>query len=134
MNKEIFINNRKNYFSKIENNSITVLFSGRNIQRTGDQDYDFEVDKNFYYLTGIKQDGVILVLTKCNNEEKAIFNYNENWEFYHSLADLLGDKSTVLECIDCIQEYVISKTNNYLSASQDSELPLLQSFLLSFRT
>ena len=70
MNKEIFINNRKNYFSKIENNSITVLFSGRNIQRTGDQDYDFEVDKNFYYLTGIKQDGVILVLTKCNKEEK----------------------------------------------------------------
>ena len=41
----------------------------------------------------------------------------------------MGDKSTVLECIDCIQEYVISKTNNYLSAIQDSELPLLQSFL-----
>ena len=120
MNKEIFINNRKNYFSKIENNSITVLFSGRNIQRTGDQDYDFEVDKNFYYLTGIKQDGVILVLTKCNNEEKAIIFTAKNDPYFMKWFGKKLTKEEVKEISGIENVLYLEQFDNYIFSSLNS--------------
>lgn len=120
MNKEIFINNRKNYFSKIEDNSITVLFSGRNIQRTGDQDYDFEVDKNFYYLTGIKQDGVILVMTKCNNEEKAIIFTAKNDPYFMKWFGKKLTKEEVNEISGIANVLYLEQFDNYIFSSLNS--------------
>lgn len=76
--KENYCLNRSNYFKEIEDRSLTVMFSGRNIQRTGDQDYDFEVEKNFYYLTGINQSDVILVMLKNGGIEKAVLFIEKN--------------------------------------------------------
>ena len=78
LTKQNFIKNRQKYFDKALDNSLTILFSGRLINKTADEDYDFEVDKNFYYLTGINQDEVILVLLKSQNKEKAILFIKEN--------------------------------------------------------
>lgn len=64
MNKEFFIKNRKKYLEQCVDKSLSVFFSGRVIQKTADQDYDFEVEKNFYYLTGINQDNVIFAILK----------------------------------------------------------------------
>ncbi len=71
--KENYCLNRSNYFKKIEDYSLTIMFSGRNIQKTGDQDFDFEVDKNFYYLTGINQNDVILVMLKMNKSKNLFY-------------------------------------------------------------
>lgn len=78
LSKENYCKNRDNYFNNILEQSLTVMFSGRNIQRTGDQDYDFEVEKNFYYLTGINQDNVILLLMKNNDVNKAVLFIEKN--------------------------------------------------------
>lgn len=78
MQKSFFIKTRKNFFKKIESPSVTVLFSGRPIQRTADQEYPFEVNRNFYYLTGINQAQVILVLIKNNNLQEAHLFIEEN--------------------------------------------------------
>lgn len=64
MNKELFIENRKKYLKKCVDKSLSVFFSGHIIQKSADQDYDFEVEKNFYYLTGINQDNVTLAILK----------------------------------------------------------------------
>ncbi len=66
--KEFYINNRKRYYEKISNNSITVLNSGVVYNMSADEGYDFDVDKNFYYLTGINQADVNLILVKKDND------------------------------------------------------------------
>ncbi|MDD4212710.1 MAG: Xaa-Pro aminopeptidase [Bacilli bacterium] len=59
-----FVKNRKKYFDLLSNNSIAVFFSGHALPKSADQDYPFEVNKNFYYLAGITQEESILVLVK----------------------------------------------------------------------
>ena len=78
MNSVFFENNRKRYFDKIESNSMTVLFSGRETQQTGDQDYTFEVNRNFYYLTGINQPNVILCMIKGQASTRTALFLEEN--------------------------------------------------------
>lgn len=78
LTKESFIKHRDRYFEIVQDNSLSILFSGRLKNKTADENYDFEVDKNFYYLTGINQDEVILVLLKSGESKKAILFIEEN--------------------------------------------------------
>lgn len=64
MNKDTYIQNRSRFMTSIENNSIVMLFSGRPSRKTGDELYQFTPDRNFYYLTGIKEEKHIVVLSK----------------------------------------------------------------------
>ena len=66
MNKNIYKVNRDNLLNKIKDNSIVILFAGKAIQKTGDQTYPFTPNRNFYYLTGIKEEEHILVMSKIN--------------------------------------------------------------------
>ena len=66
MNNNIYKFNRDNLLDKIKDNSIVILFAGKAIQKTGDQTYPFTPNRNFYYLTGIKEEDHILVMTKIN--------------------------------------------------------------------
>ena len=68
LNSDFYKNNRKKLFSKIEDNSVVVLSSGTSYIESSDEDFDFDVDKCFYYLTGINQAHVNLILVKVNNE------------------------------------------------------------------
>jgi Xaa-Pro aminopeptidase len=67
MNKDIYIENRKRFMNSIEDNSIAVLFAGKSRPKTGDEVYQFTPGRNFYYLTGIQEEGHIVVLSKLNN-------------------------------------------------------------------
>lgn len=67
MNKNVYIENRKRFMNTIEDNSIIVLFAGKSRPKTGDEVYQFTPDRNFYYLTGIQEEGHIVVLSKLNN-------------------------------------------------------------------
>lgn len=82
MKKEFYINNRKKYIESIHEHSATILFSGVVYQRSADQDFKFSVNRNFYYLTGIDQANVILVLVKGenNNDYKEYLLVEENDE------------------------------------------------------
>lgn len=59
---------REKLIETLDNGSITILFAGVGRKRSGDQDYDFAVNRNFYYLTGIEQDNSILMLVKGDGE------------------------------------------------------------------
>ena len=78
MEKEFFINNRKKYYSLVEDNSLTIINSGYVLRQSADEDFDFEVDKNFYYLTGINQEEVIYMMLKKNNTLKEMLFIVEN--------------------------------------------------------
>ena len=78
LTKDFFKNNRKKYAELIKNNSITVINSGIVYNSSADEDFDFEVDKNFYYLTGINQAEVTLVITKIDNQAKEYLFIEKN--------------------------------------------------------
>lgn len=67
-----FTKRRQKLVERIEEHSAIILFSGAEIKSSADAFYPFVVNKNFYYLTGIKQEQSILVLTKIDGkvEEK----------------------------------------------------------------
>ena len=97
MKKEFYIKTRQNYLNLLDDNSIAVLFSGKLIQRSGDQDFQFEANKNFYYLTGINQEEVILVIVKSGKTVKEslfIEKYDE------VMSKWVGDKLTPEEATE----------------------------------
>ena len=68
-----YIINRQNLVEKMKDKSCVILFSGRVFQKSGDQDFPFEVNKNFYYLTGINQENVILMIVKSDKIKEYLF-------------------------------------------------------------
>jgi len=70
MKKEFYIKNRKRVFDKIKDNSILILFAGNAPKKTGDEEYPFTPNRNFYYLTGIDEQAHVLLLSKFNGENK----------------------------------------------------------------
>ncbi len=68
--KENFIINRKKFLDKLENNDLAVLYAGKAPVKRGDEFYPFTPDRNFYYVTGIDRENLILVMGKT---EKGCF-------------------------------------------------------------
>lgn len=55
---------RDNLFNKMKENSVAILFAGKEKICSEDEFYPFEVNRNFFYLTNIEQDNSILLLIK----------------------------------------------------------------------
>ena len=65
MNKDFFVNNRNKLFDKMEDGSLLFLHSGIAPVKSHDQSmHPFAVNRDFYYLTGIEEQDVWLVLGK----------------------------------------------------------------------
>jgi Xaa-Pro aminopeptidase len=62
VNEVLFTNNRKNFVSRIKFNSIAIFNSNDEFPRSGDQNFTFKQNADFFYLTGIDQEQSILVL------------------------------------------------------------------------
>jgi len=64
MNKDFFISNRKKFAERMEDYSTAVFFSGKAPRESADQEYEFSVDRNFFYLTGIDREDMVLLINK----------------------------------------------------------------------
>lgn len=64
MDTKFFINNRNKFAERMEDYSTAVFFSGKAPRESADQSYDFSVDRNFFYLTGIDREDMILLINK----------------------------------------------------------------------
>jgi Xaa-Pro aminopeptidase len=72
-------NNRDRVFNRLLDNSISVLYAGNLKHKSADAYYDFEVNRNFFYLTGLNRDKMILVMSKSNMNQSYLF-IEENTE------------------------------------------------------
>ena len=72
MDKQFYINRRNKFFEKFPNKSLALLHSGINQFMSLDGEYPFEVDRNFYYFTGIASPNVKLLFVKTKDMKKAI--------------------------------------------------------------
>ena len=78
MDKKFYRNNRNRFFEVMDDNSLVILYSNHLMDMTCDEQFPFEVNKNFYYLTGINQDNVYLVMAKSGKERKEMLFIDEN--------------------------------------------------------
>lgn len=68
MNNKFFTRNRNNLLESIKDNSMLILFAGEAPQKSADESYSFTPNRNFYYLTGINREKMILMITKIKGK------------------------------------------------------------------
>lgn len=60
-----FRRRRQQVFDKMEQQSILILFSGIEMHVSADEYAPFEANRNFFYLTGLRRDRMILLMDKA---------------------------------------------------------------------
>ena len=75
--REEYTSRRNKLFNMLDDNSVTILFSGVGRKKSGDENYDFVPNKNFYYLTGIEQENSVLMLIRNDGEKLAYLFVDE---------------------------------------------------------
>ncbi|NMC55766.1 MAG: aminopeptidase P family protein [Eubacteriaceae bacterium] len=99
MKSEYFIKNRKKFIDLMNNDSIAVIHSNTLYTSSADMNYDFEVDREFYYLTGIEKPDFIYMAEKNSDYVKeTLFAYRkdefeEKWTGYRLTSDELSEIS-----------------------------------------
>src|ERR1700748_2635771 len=64
----LFTNNRKNFVSRIKPASIAIFYANDEYPRSGDQNFIFKQNPDFFYLTGIDQEqSILLLFPDCPN-------------------------------------------------------------------
>lgn len=77
---EEYIERREKLIEKLDDGSLTIIFAGVGKKRSADENFDFVVNRNFYYLTGIEQENSILMIVKADGEVSTYLFINERDE------------------------------------------------------
>ena len=65
---------REKVFSRMEDKSILVLYSGEALHISADAYQHFEANRQFFYLTGIRRENMALIIDKCGEKlEETLF-------------------------------------------------------------
>ncbi len=64
LSPKFYQNNRQSLAEKLENGCAVIVYSGREITQSLDANYPFFYDNNFYYLTGLTEPDIVLLLVK----------------------------------------------------------------------
>lgn len=105
----------------LNDNYALMLFSGKAIMCSADEAYPFHVDRNFYYLTGLDAEDMVLLMSKTNGvykETMFILPYDElqaKWVGGRMLKDEVTNISEVedvrdLSELDTTVERLINNT------------------------
>ena len=63
-----FKSHRERLFDLMEDNSIVISYAGAPVHTNEDDYYSFDVNSQFFYLTGLMREGMILLMSKLNGE------------------------------------------------------------------
>lgn len=107
--KQFFINNRKRLASMHPSSAIIVC-GNRPMQRSGDSPYPFKQDGNFWYLTGIDEPNLILVIDTKNNTELIAYPDQD------STDQIFNGK------IDTVRLAETSGIDNYITQTEGQQL------------
>ncbi len=69
--KAFHIENRQKIISSLKPNSLAVVFSGKSVRSSADAHHAFVVNRNFFYLTGLKRENFVLVMSNLQGEVTA---------------------------------------------------------------
>ena len=66
MNQSFHTENRRKLSAHMADGEVMLFFSGESVRKTADENFPFFTNRNFLYLTGVKQEGSALLLEKKN--------------------------------------------------------------------
>lgn len=106
--KETYIERRKRLMETRQGPCMVCIFSGAAPMKSLDAAYPFYVDRNFYYLTGIDRENMVLLLRKNQNGDVAETLFIE--PFDEVLAKWVGgrmkaDEATAISGVQNIQDF-----------------------------
>jgi len=64
MDKKFYVENRRRVAAHMTGNEAMLFFSGEPVRKSADENFPFFTNRNFLYLTGIKQEQSVLLLLK----------------------------------------------------------------------
>ena len=70
LDPQIFIQNRKRFVAKMQKNSIAIIVSNDEYPLNGDALYDFKQNSELFWLSGIEQEGSMVILFPDNPDPK----------------------------------------------------------------
>jgi len=97
MDSSLFKIRRETFTSAMRENSIAVFFSGKAPRKSADSFYPFQVDRNFYYLTGIRRDDMVLVLSKMTGKVEEFLYIPPVKELYEKWVGILMREGEAVE-------------------------------------
>ena len=98
MMKDIYTQRRKALMENKEGPCAAVIFSGNAPMKSLDESYPFSVDRNFFYLTGIERESMILVMKKSYTGDYSEALYIEPYD--EVLAKWVGGRMREAEATD----------------------------------
>ena len=120
MNKEFYIKSRARVANLLPDNSALILFAGKDVRESEDQSYEFCVNRNFYYLTGVNEQNDILVMLKKDNKIDTMIFINEYDELFAKWngRKMFPEEITNISGIDNIR--YLKAFNEFLNEIKDS--------------
>ncbi len=70
LNPKIFVQNRDRFVSKMQKNSIAIFVSNDEFPSNGDALHDFKQNSDLFWLSGIEQEGTMVILFTDNPDPK----------------------------------------------------------------
>ncbi len=77
MELNLYKTRRDCVFATMDEQSCAVFFAGEAVKRSSDATYPFSVNRNFFYLTGLDEDGLVLLMVKTSQGVKEILYIKE---------------------------------------------------------
>lgn len=78
MNRNFFITNRQKLGEVVPSNSMAIFFAGQAPYKSADETYPFTPNRNFYYLTGIDEEKIIMMIVNINGKISEILFIQES--------------------------------------------------------
>lgn len=109
MKKELMLR-REAIFNECPLNSVAVFFAGDLIPSSADAHYPFVINKNFFYLTNLEEDGLILLYQNtANGKKETLFIKDDN----PLMEKWIGRSIKKEEAIDCSGVINIQKLSEF---------------------
>lgn len=120
MNKEFYIKSRERVANLLPDNSALILFAGKDVRESEDQSYEFCVNRNFYYLTGVNEQNDILVMLKKDNKLDVMMFINEYDELFAKWngRKMFPEEITNLSGVENIR--YLKEFNDFLNEIKDT--------------
>lgn len=107
---------RERLLNTLDDNSISLIYSGVPKILSEDEDYPFVANRHFFYLTGIEQENSVLMLVKTPGERQSYLFIDE----YNELKERWTGKKLPLDLASAISQI----DNVYTNKNLDSMLEM----------
>ncbi len=105
MEQSFYVENRRALYRKLTPGSLVLLFAGKAPRKTADEYYPFFAKRNFLYMTGVQQQGLVFaaVVGEGDSADETMYilppdEHAERWMGARIKADEVAARGGVMRC------------------------------------